>query len=183
MGNWWVFPFRSCPLTRAQNLQKQEIYNGHYHLTCLQSGRAVARIPRVSGGGTHRAGQAAFGNQCRSGRMFAPTKVWRKWHQKVNVGQRYGEISFETPPFQPSSPKPNPQQGKIKLTREPFHQTIRNRISHRSQLRSSSPPRPRPPHLNRARSATRRIQQSIRRRRLGQDVRGRCTPQSRRCRP
>ncbi|CEN60306.1 ribosomal protein L4 domain-containing protein [Aspergillus pseudodeflectus] len=52
------------------------------------TGRAVARIPRVSGGGTHRAGQAAFGNQCRSGRMFAPTKVWRKWHQKVNQGQR-----------------------------------------------------------------------------------------------
>ncbi|RDW93067.1 60S ribosomal protein uL4 [Aspergillus mulundensis] len=52
------------------------------------TGRAVARIPRVSGGGTHRAGQAAFGNQCRSGRMFAPTKVWRKWHQKVNLGQR-----------------------------------------------------------------------------------------------
>jgi hypothetical protein len=41
------------------------------------TGRAVARIPRVSGGGTHRAGQAAFGNMCRSGRMFAPTKVWR----------------------------------------------------------------------------------------------------------
>ncbi|OJJ53859.1 hypothetical protein ASPSYDRAFT_162111 [Aspergillus sydowii CBS 593.65] len=52
------------------------------------TGRAVARIPRVSGGGTHRAGQAAFGNQCRSGRMFAPTKVWRKWHQRVNLGQR-----------------------------------------------------------------------------------------------
>ena len=52
-------------------------------------GRAVARIPRVSGGGTHRAGQAAFGNMCRSGRMFAPTKVWRKWHQKINLGQKY----------------------------------------------------------------------------------------------
>ncbi|EAS31024.3 60S ribosomal protein L4 [Coccidioides immitis RS] len=52
------------------------------------TGRAVARIPRVSGGGTHRAGQAAFGNQCRSGRMFAPTKVWRKWHQKINLGQK-----------------------------------------------------------------------------------------------
>lgn len=52
------------------------------------AGRAVARIPRVSGGGTHRAGQAAFGNQCRSGRMFAPTKVWRKWHQKINLGQK-----------------------------------------------------------------------------------------------
>jgi ribosomal protein L4 len=52
------------------------------------TGRAVARIPRVSGGGTHRAGQAAFGNMCRSGRMFAPTKVWRKWHQKINLGQK-----------------------------------------------------------------------------------------------
>lgn len=55
----------------------------------------MARIPRVSGGGTHRAGQAAFGNQCRSGRMFAPTKVWRKWHQKINLGQKYD--SFGSP--------------------------------------------------------------------------------------
>src|SRR3989338_2975600 len=39
------------------------------------TGRAVARIPRVSGGGTHAAGQGAFGNMCRHGRMFAPTKV------------------------------------------------------------------------------------------------------------
>lgn len=47
------------------------------------TGRAVARIPRVSGGGTSRSGQAAFGNMCRGGRMFAPTKVFRKWHVKV----------------------------------------------------------------------------------------------------
>ena len=39
------------------------------------TGRAVSRIPRVPGGGTHRAGQGAFGNMCRGGRMFAPTKV------------------------------------------------------------------------------------------------------------
>jgi len=26
---------------------------------------------------------------CRSGRMFAPTKIWRKWHVKVNQGQKY----------------------------------------------------------------------------------------------
>eukprot|EP00128_Syssomonas_multiformis_P013076 Colp12_sorted_trinity150504_noHs@1954 len=52
------------------------------------TGRAVARIPRVSGGGTHRAGQAAFGNMCRGGRMFAPTKTWRRWHRKINVNQR-----------------------------------------------------------------------------------------------
>ncbi|KAF1985182.1 60S ribosomal protein L4-A [Aulographum hederae CBS 113979] len=61
------------------------------HQTSAESwgtGRAVARIPRVSGGGTHRAGQAAFGNMCRSGRMFAPTKIWRRWHQKINLGQK-----------------------------------------------------------------------------------------------
>jgi len=51
-------------------------------------GRAVSRIPRVSGGGTHRAGQAAFGNMCRGGRMFAPTKTYRRWHRKINKTQR-----------------------------------------------------------------------------------------------
>jgi len=25
---------------------------------------------------------------CRSGRMFAPTKIWRKWHVKINQGQK-----------------------------------------------------------------------------------------------
>lgn len=33
------------------------------------TGRAVARIPRVGGGGTSRSGQGAFGNMCRGG-MF-----------------------------------------------------------------------------------------------------------------
>jgi large subunit ribosomal protein L4e len=61
------------------------------HQTSAESwgtGRAVARIPRVRGGGTHRSGQGAFGNMCRGGRMFAPTKVWRRWHRRVNVKQR-----------------------------------------------------------------------------------------------
>lgn len=52
------------------------------------TGRAVARIPRVGGGGTHRSGQGAFGNMCRKGRMFAPTKIWRRWHRHVNRNQR-----------------------------------------------------------------------------------------------
>jgi len=52
------------------------------------TGRAVSRIPRVPGGGTHRSGQGAFGNMCRGGRMFAPTKVWRRWHRRVNINQR-----------------------------------------------------------------------------------------------
>ena len=61
------------------------------HQTSAESwgtGRAVARIPRVPGGGTHRAGQGAFGNMCRGGRMFAPTKVWRRWHRRVNLQQK-----------------------------------------------------------------------------------------------
>ena len=52
------------------------------------TGRAVSRIPRVPGGGTHRSGQGAFGNMCRGGRMFAPTKIWRRWHRKINKNQR-----------------------------------------------------------------------------------------------
>merc|ERR1712088_1000532 len=50
--------------------------------------RALARIPRVRGGGTHRSGQAAFGNMCRGGRMYAPLKTWRKWQKKCNINQR-----------------------------------------------------------------------------------------------
>lgn len=67
------------------------IHNTTGHQTSAESwgtGRAVARIPRVRGGGTHRSGQGAFGNMCRGGRMFAPTKPWRRWHRKINVNQR-----------------------------------------------------------------------------------------------
>ena len=62
---------------------------GHQHSAeSWGTGRAVSRIPRVAGSGTHRAGQAAFGNMCRGGRMFAPTKTWRRWHRKVSLGQK-----------------------------------------------------------------------------------------------
>jgi len=52
------------------------------------TGRAVARIPRISGSGTSRSGQATFGNMCRKARMFAPLKIWRKWHARANITQR-----------------------------------------------------------------------------------------------
>jgi len=61
------------------------------HQTSAESwgtGRAVARIPRVRGGGTHRSGQGAFGNMCRGGRRFAPTKQWRRWHRKISVNMK-----------------------------------------------------------------------------------------------
>jgi len=52
------------------------------------TGRAVARVPRVPGSGTHRTGQGAFGNMCRGGGMFCPTKTWRRWHRRVNVTEK-----------------------------------------------------------------------------------------------
>ncbi|XP_030932068.1 60S ribosomal protein L4-like [Quercus lobata] len=67
------------------------------HQTSAESwgtGPTMSRIPRVLGGGTHHAGQGAFGNMCRGGRMFAPTKIWHRWHRRVNVNQkRYAIVS------------------------------------------------------------------------------------------
>jgi len=67
------------------------------HQTSAESwgtGRAVARIPRVRGGGTHRSGQGAFGNMCRGGHMFGAKKVWRRIHRKVNIREkRYAVVS------------------------------------------------------------------------------------------
>uniref|UniRef100_A0A8C9JCL5 Large ribosomal subunit protein uL4 n=1 Tax=Panthera tigris altaica TaxID=74533 RepID=A0A8C9JCL5_PANTA len=61
------------------------------HQTSAESwgtGRAMARIPRVRGGGTHHSGQGAFGNMCQGGRMFTPTKTWSHWHHRVNTTQK-----------------------------------------------------------------------------------------------
>jgi len=52
------------------------------------TGRAVSRIPRVGGSGTSRNGQGAFGNMCRKGRMFAPIRIWRRWHARSNIRQK-----------------------------------------------------------------------------------------------
>ncbi|XP_075152189.1 ribosomal protein L4 [Haematobia irritans] len=78
-------------LMRRNKRQPYAVSEQAGHQTSAESwgtGRAVARIPRVRGGGTHRSGQGAFGNMCRGGRMFAPTKTFRRWHRKVNVNQR-----------------------------------------------------------------------------------------------
>ncbi|KAK2195538.1 bifunctional Ribosomal protein L4 domain superfamily/Ribosomal protein L4-L1e/Ribosomal protein L4 [Babesia duncani] len=57
------------------------------------TGRALSRVPRVHGGGTHRAGQAAYANFCRAGGMFAPTRVWRRWHRRINLKERRQAIA------------------------------------------------------------------------------------------
>ena len=58
------------------------------------TGRAVARIPRVHGGDTHRSGRGAFGNMCRGGHMFGSKKVWRRIHRKVGFAKR-DMLSFQ----------------------------------------------------------------------------------------
>ena len=84
-------------LMRRNNRQPYAVSEQAGHQTSAESwgtGRAVARIPRVRGGGTHRSGQGAFGNMCRGGRMFAPTKTYRRWHRKINVNlRRYALVS------------------------------------------------------------------------------------------
>jgi len=76
---------------RKNSRQPHAVSREAGHQTSAESwgtGRAVARIPRVRGGGTHRSGQGAFGNMCRGGRMFAPIRTWRRWHRHVNRNQR-----------------------------------------------------------------------------------------------
>ncbi|TKC50949.1 hypothetical protein EI555_001261, partial [Monodon monoceros] len=61
------------------------------HRTSAESwdtGRAVARIPRVRSGGTHHSGQGAFENMCRGGHVFVPAETWRRWHRRVNIMQK-----------------------------------------------------------------------------------------------
>lgn len=65
----------------------------NYSAESWGTGRAVARIPRVGGSGTGRSAQGAFGNMCRGGRMFNPTKIWRRWHRHVNLKQRRQAIA------------------------------------------------------------------------------------------
>ncbi|KAL1240998.1 Large ribosomal subunit protein [Trichinella spiralis] len=87
-GHWYRFMMRKMRLNARQ---PYAVSRKAGHQTSAESwgtGRAVSRIPRVRGGGTHRSGQGAFGNMCRGGRMFAPTSVWRRWHRRINVAQK-----------------------------------------------------------------------------------------------
>ncbi|KAL1776329.1 60S ribosomal protein L4 [Sigmodon hispidus] len=76
---------------RKNNRQPYAVSELAGHQTSAESwgtGRAVAQIPRVRGGGTHCSGQGAFENMCRGGCMFAPTKTWSHWHSTVNTTQK-----------------------------------------------------------------------------------------------
>ncbi|CDP21196.1 unnamed protein product [Coffea canephora] len=72
------------------------VFRSTGHQTFIESwgtGSTISRISCVPGGGTHRAGQGAYGNMCR-GRMFALTKIWRRWHHKVPVNKNRYAFNF-----------------------------------------------------------------------------------------
>jgi len=52
------------------------------------TGRAVSRIPRISGGGSRRSGQGAFGNMCVKGRRYGATKVFKRWAKGSGLNER-----------------------------------------------------------------------------------------------
>nr|6RM3_LC0 Chain LC0, uL4 [Vairimorpha necatrix] len=52
------------------------------------TGRAIARCPRIGGGGSRRSGQGAFANFCRKGRMAHPTTTMRRWCRKIVLNTR-----------------------------------------------------------------------------------------------
>ena len=58
------------------------------------TGRAIARVPRVSGSGTGRSGQGAFANFCRKGRLAHPTNVLRRWNRKFNLRARRHAVAM-----------------------------------------------------------------------------------------
>ena len=82
------FVFANLNKNRRQAYGVDQRAGMEYNAESWGPGRAVARVPRVSGSGTHRSGQGAFANSCRGGRMFNPTTVWRRLHRKVNLTQR-----------------------------------------------------------------------------------------------
>ncbi|KAL2331327.1 hypothetical protein Fmac_018908 [Flemingia macrophylla] len=66
-----LHPPRHCQLRPLQHLQEQPSALRHHrrvgHQTSSESwgiGRAISKIPRVPGSGTHHVGQGAFGNMC-----------------------------------------------------------------------------------------------------------------------
>ncbi|KAK2952319.1 putative 60S ribosomal protein L4 [Blattamonas nauphoetae] len=67
---------------------------GHQHSAeSWGTGRAVARLPRISGSGTSANGSGAFANCARGGHMYAPLKIWRRWHRMVNVNEKRYAVS------------------------------------------------------------------------------------------
>ncbi|KAB0375596.1 hypothetical protein FD755_012239, partial [Muntiacus reevesi] len=91
-GKKVTLPIVNCVHTNLRRNSRQpyavsELAGHQTHAESWGTGRAVARIPRVRGGGTHRSG--ASGNMCLGAHMFTPT--WKHWHHKVEGSKKTKE--------------------------------------------------------------------------------------------
>lgn len=77
--------FRCLNMAKRQPYAVSPLAGMQHSAHSWGTGRAMARVPRVSGSGTGRAGQAAFANFARKGRMAHPTKVTRRWQRRFNL--------------------------------------------------------------------------------------------------
>lgn len=77
--------FRCVRMDNRQPYAVSPIAGKQHSAHSWGTGRAMARVPRVSGSGTTRSGQGANANFCRKGRLAHPTKVIRRWQRKFNL--------------------------------------------------------------------------------------------------
>ncbi|KCZ80369.1 hypothetical protein H312_02237 [Anncaliia algerae PRA339] len=86
--------FRCLNMARRQPYAVSPLAGMQHSAHSWGTGRAMARVPRVSGSGTRRAGQAAFANFARKGRLAHPTKVTRRWQRKFNLNAKRHAIAM-----------------------------------------------------------------------------------------
>ncbi|ELQ74414.1 Ribosomal protein RPL1/RPL2/RL4L4 [Trachipleistophora hominis] len=82
------FVHKNVALNKRQPYAVSPNAGKNYSAEGWGTGRAVARVPRIKGSGTRRAGQGAFANFCRGGHMAHPTSVMRRWQRKTPLSIR-----------------------------------------------------------------------------------------------
>ncbi|GFS42725.1 ribosomal protein L4/L1 family [Actinidia rufa] len=66
----------------------------HTHANMAKNRRQPYAVSKKTGHQTSaESSWGAFGNMCRGGRMFAPTKIWRRWHNKITVNLKIYAIA------------------------------------------------------------------------------------------
>ena len=122
-----------APAVLRQQVRGQDAVGGvvgHGRARCLaHPARAGRRHPPL--------GQGAFGNMCRGGRMFAPTKTWRKWHRKVNVTQKRHAIAAGLAASAGMCPRIVMARGGARSTASPRCRSSSRRGSRRSRRRAT----------------------------------------------
>lgn len=83
-----MYVHKNVSLNKRQPYAVKPTAGKNYSAASWGTGRAMARVPRIKGSGTRRAGQAAFANFARGGHIGHPTTVLRRWQRKTNLNVR-----------------------------------------------------------------------------------------------